>query len=63
MQRRLKISQLANPCEFVIAIIRENLDNPDDLSKIMLAVESMLDAYEEEKFSPTLKQLEIQELN
>lgn len=63
MQRRLKISEFANPCEFVISLIRENLNNPDDLSKIMLAVESMMDAYEEEKFAPTLRQLEVQELN
>lgn len=58
--RRLKLSELANPCEFVISLIRENLNNPDDLSKIMLAVESLLESYEDEKFSPTLKQLQAQ---
>jgi len=57
---RLKLSELANPCEFVISLIRENLNNPDDLSKIMLAVESLLESYEDEKFSPTLKQLQAQ---
>ena len=60
MSRKLKLSQFANPCEFVITLIRENLNNPDDLSKIILAAESMLEEYEREKFSPTLKQLEVQ---
>jgi hypothetical protein len=60
MSGRLKLSQFANPCEFVITLIRENLNNPDDLSKIMLAVESMMDAFEDEKFSPTLKQLQLE---
>jgi hypothetical protein len=61
MSARLKLSQLANPCEFVITLIRENLNNPDDLSKIMLTVENMLEELNEVKPAPpTLQQLKAQ---
>ena len=62
MANLLKLSQLANPCEFVITLIRENLNNPDDLSKIALAVECMLDAIEDKKETPTLQQILVQNI-
>ena len=51
------IPTIHNPAEFVISLIRQNCNNPDDLSKIALAVKCLLEDTKENKEHPTLKQL------
>jgi hypothetical protein len=51
------IPTIHNPAEFVISLIRQNCNNPDDLSKIALVVECLLEEIQEKKEHPTLKQL------
>jgi hypothetical protein len=56
----MKFNLLYNSAEFLIGMIRENCNNADDLSKIALAVESMLEDLQEPSQPATLKQLLIQ---
>ena len=53
----IKVATIHNPAEFMISLIRQNCNNPDDLSKIMLSVECMLEAFEKEKPLVGIKQL------
>lgn len=57
----IRVASLYNPAEFLINAIKENCNNIDDLSKISVAVECLLEACEKEKELPTLKQLLLQE--
>jgi hypothetical protein len=56
----MKFNLLYNSAEFLIGMIKENCNNADDLSKIALAVESMLEALQEPVQPTTLRQLLIQ---
>lgn len=56
----MKFSLLYNSAEFLIGMIRENCNNVDDLSKISIAVESMLEALKEPVQPATLRQLLLQ---
>jgi hypothetical protein len=62
--RNLKLSLLADRSEFIICLIRENCKNQDDLSKIALAVECMLEEVSEERRTeaPTIKQVLLQNI-
>jgi hypothetical protein len=56
----MKFTLMYNSAEFLIGMIRENCNNIDDLSKIALAVESMLEEFEEPPQPTTLRQLLLQ---
>lgn len=49
-----------NYTEFLIAIIRKNCNNIDDLSKISVAIESMIEALKEPIQPTILRQLLLQ---
>jgi len=53
----IKVATIHNPAEFVISIIKQNCINIDDLSKIAVAVECLMDELSTENEPPTLKQL------
>jgi hypothetical protein len=57
----VRIASMHKPAEFVIGIIRENCKNMDDLSKIAVSVDCMIEDCSIEKEAPTLKQLMMQE--
>jgi hypothetical protein len=59
----VKIASMHQPAEFVINMIRENCKNMDDLSKIAVSVDCLIEACETEKEAPTLKQLITQDRN
>ena len=53
----IKVATIHNPAEFVISIIKQNCINIDDLSKIAVAVECLMEELSTENSPPTLKQL------
>lgn len=53
----IKVATIHNPAEFVISIIKQNCVNIDDLSKIAVAVECLMEELSTENEPPTLKQL------
>ena len=53
----IKVATIHNPAEFVISIIKQNCFNIDDLSKIAVAVECLMEELSTENEPPTLKQL------
>lgn len=55
---------LANPAEFIICLIKENCNNPDDLSKIAVSVECLLEELDasSKQSAPTMKQLLVQNI-
>ena len=54
----INIATIHNPAEWMIQQIKQNCNNPDDLSKIFIAVESMLDDIQPvPQSAPTLEQL------
>jgi hypothetical protein len=59
----IRIPSLYSSAEFLINAIKENCNNVDDLSKISVAVECLLEAQMDENVSPTLKQLLVQAEN
>jgi hypothetical protein len=56
----MKFNLRYHAAEFLINMIRENCNNPDDLSKIAMAVESMLEEYQSPIQPTTLRQLLLQ---
>jgi len=56
----MKFTLLYNSAEFLIGMIRENCNNVDDLSKISIAVENMLEELREPVQPTTLRQLLLQ---
>jgi hypothetical protein len=56
----VKIATLHNPAEYIINMIKLNCNNMDDLSKIYVAVESLIEQFDEDKDRPTIKQLLLQ---
>lgn len=59
----VRIASMHHPAEFVINMIRENCKNIDDLSKIAVSVDCLIESCEAEKEAPTLKQLMLQDEN
>jgi hypothetical protein len=59
----IRIASLYNSAEFLINTIKENCNNIDDLSKISVAVECLLEKIQAEKEIPTLRQMLAQAEN
>jgi hypothetical protein len=53
----VKIPTLHNESEFIINLIRLNCYNPDDLSKISMAVENMLDNFIQDEPPKDIRQV------
>lgn len=56
----MKFNLHYHAAEFLINMIRENCNNLDDLSKIAMAVESMLEEFQAPIQPTTLRQLLLQ---
>ena len=61
MSSFIRIASMHNKAEFVVHLIRENCNNKDDLSKILLSVEAMLEALDDEAQPVSLKQLLVRD--
>jgi hypothetical protein len=59
----ISIPTLYDSAEFMLRLIKENCDNPDDLSRIFLEVGKMLDAKDSSRLPQTLQQLILQARN
>jgi hypothetical protein len=57
---KISIPTLYDSAEFMVRLIEENCNNPDDLSRILIAVGKMLEYKNSSTIPHTLKQLIVE---